>query len=147
MHWTVEKLRALSLKQRDNLFENARAQNTDEARAIVEMLVENDLLVRAGDGLTREHPIIQRMEEVIRSTKARHAAVNASDEGFPALAGIDAMLAEALGADYGKHDTTSWAGTLTAEIMEEAGYVQTRKKAMPVGCVAKTAAYFETRKA
>jgi hypothetical protein len=114
MHWTVEKLRALSLKQRDNLFENARAQDTDEARAIIEILVENDLLVRAGGGLTREHPIIQRMEEVIRSTNARHAAVKASDDGLPALAGIDAMLAEALGADYGDYDTTSWAGTLTA---------------------------------
>lgn len=146
MHWTVEKLRALSLKQRDNLFDNARAQDTDEARAIIDMLVENDLLARAGGGLTREHPIIQRMEEVIRSSIARHAAINASDNGLPALAGIDAMLAEALGANYGEHDTTSWAGTLTAEVMEEAGYVQTRKKAMPLDCVAKTAAFFQKRR-
>jgi hypothetical protein len=32
-----------------------------------------------------------------------------------------------------------------AEVMAEAGYVQTRKKPMPKGCVAKTAAFFKKR--
>lgn len=30
-----------------------------------------------------------------------------------------------------------------ADVIVEAGYVQTRKKPMPRGCIAKTAAFFE----
>lgn len=67
----------------------------------------------------------------------------ASDDGLPAMAGVDHMLADALGSKYGDHDTTSWAGTFMADVMVEAGYVQTRKKPMPRGCIAKTAAFFE----
>lgn len=61
------------------------------------------------------------------------------------MAGVDPMLSAALGSQYGGHDTTSWAGTLVAEVMAEAGYIQTRKKPMPEGSVAKTAAFFERK--
>jgi hypothetical protein len=146
MKWTLEKLRNLSLKQREALFDNAREKDTPEAREIISLMVDNDLLVREGGGLPREHPIIQHMEEVIRSDQGRAAARQAAEQGLPAMAGIDPLLQAALGAAYGHHDTTSWAGTLTAEIMAEAGYVQTRKAPLPPACVAKTAAYFESRK-
>ncbi|HEY1605227.1 MAG TPA: hypothetical protein VGF77_06480 [Allosphingosinicella sp.] len=146
MKWTLEKLRSLSLKQRETLFDNARKNDTPEGREIIDLLVEHDLLVREGGGLRREHPIIQRMEEVIRSEDGRAAAKKEADNGLPAMAGIDPLLVVALGSDYGHHDTTSWAGTLTAEIMAEAGYVQTGKKALPETCVAKTAAFFERRR-
>jgi hypothetical protein len=145
MDWTLDKLRALPLNKREALFDNARAKDTPEARAIIALLVDNDLPVREGGGLPREHPTIQGMEEVIRSDQGRAEAKRAADKGLPAMAGIDPLLQAALGTAYGQHDTTSWAGTLTAEIMAEAGYVQTRKAALPPGCVAKTAAYFENR--
>ena len=146
MEWTLDRLRALPLNKREALFDNARAKDTPEARAIIALLVDNDLLVREGGGLPREHPTIQEMEEVIRSDEGRAEAKRAADGGLPAMAGIDPLLQAALGSAYGEHDTTSWAGTLTAEIMAEAGYVQTRKAPLPPDCVAKTAAYFESRK-
>jgi hypothetical protein len=146
MQWTVEKLRALSLKQRETLFENARSQNSADAKHVIDLLVQNDLLTREGGGLPREHPTIQQMEEVIRSGKGRAAAIEAADQGLAAMAGIDPLLQAALGAKYGQHDTTSWAGTLTAEIMAEAGYVQAGKKPLPPTCSAKTAAFFVKRK-
>jgi hypothetical protein len=145
MHWTLERLRNLSLKQREALFDNARARNDAEAKSVIELLVEHDLLVREGGGLSRDHPTIQDMEQVVRSPEGRRAAKEAADAGLPAMAGIDPLLSAALGSTYGEHDTTSWAGTLTAEIMAEAGYIQTRKAAMPSSCVAKTAAFFERR--
>lgn len=144
--WTLEKLQSLSLKQREALFDNARAKDTPEAQEIISLMVEHDLLVGEGGGLRREHPTIQRMEEVIRSDEGRAEAKRAAEQGLPAMAGIDPLLQAALGSEYGQHDTTSWAGTLTAEIMAEAGYVQTRKAPLPPSCVAKTAAYFESRK-
>ena len=146
MRWTLEKLKSLTLKQREALFDNARSKDTPEAREVVGLLVDNDLLVREGGGLPRDHPTIQLMEDVIRSDAGRAAAKGAAEQGLPAMAGIDPRLQAALGGAYGQHDTTSWAGTLTAEIMAEAGYVQTRKAPLPPGCVAKTAAYFESRK-
>ena len=145
MQWTLDKLRALSLKQREVLFDNARAQGGPDAEQVIGLLVEHDLLVREGGGLARDHPVIQQMEEIIRSPEGRRAAREAADSGLPSMAGVDPLLAAGLGSSYGEHDTTSWAGTLTAEVMAEAGYVQTRKAAMPQGCVAKTAAFFEKR--
>lgn len=145
MPWTIERLKALSLKQRETLFDNARQQNSAEAQEIITLLVDNDLLIREGGGYPRDHPIIQRIEEIIRSDEGRAAAKAATDRGQAAMAGIDPLLSTDLGSDYGERDTTNWAGSLTAEIMAEAGFVQTGKKALPPTCVAKTAAFFEKR--
>lgn len=145
MEWTKDKIAALSPEKREVLFDNARAKGTTEAHRIIDLMVELDLLVRAGGGLPRDHPTIQEIEEIIRSDEGRQAGKQASDQGLPAMAGVDPMLSSALSARYGGHDTTSWAGTLMAEVMAEAGYVQTKKMAMPKGCVAKTAAFFEPR--
>lgn len=145
MGWTKEQIEALSPEKRETLFDNARAKGTPEAQQIIEIMIEHDLLVRSGGGLPREHPTIQTIEEVIRSDEGRAAGKEASDQGLPAMAGVDQMLSAELGSRYGDHDTTSWAGTFMAEVMAEAGYVQTKKKPMPEGCVAKTAAFFEPR--
>lgn len=145
MEWTKERIEALSSERREALFDNARAKGTPEAQRIIDLMVEHDLLVRSGGGLPREHPIIQEIEEIIRSDEGRKGGKQASDEGLPAMAGVDHMLAAALGSKYGTHDTTSWAGTFMADVMADAGYVQTKKKPMPQGCVAKTAAFFEKR--
>ncbi len=145
MGWTKEQIEALSPEKRETLFDNARAKGTPEAQQIIDIMIEHDLLVRSGGGLPRDHPTIQTIEEVIRSDEGRAAGKEASDQGLPAMAGVDHMLTAELGARYGDHDTTSWAGTLMAEVMNEAGYVQTKKKPMPEGSVAKTAAFFEPR--
>lgn len=146
MGWTKEQIEALSPEKRETLFENARTKGTPEAQQIIDLMVENDLLVRASGGLPREHPTIQEIEEIIRSDEGRARGKKASDEGKPAMAGVDQMLSAALGSRYGNHDTTSWAGTFMADVMADAGYVQTKKRAMPKGCVAKTAAFFEKKR-
>lgn len=145
MDWTKERIEALSPEKREVLFDNARAKGTKEALQIVNLMMEHDLLVRNGGGLPRDHPTIQTIEEIIRSEQGRKAGKDASDQGLPAMAGVDQMLSAELGSKYGGHDTTSWAGTFMADVMADAGYVQTKKKPMPAGCVAKTAAFFEIR--
>jgi hypothetical protein len=96
-------------------------------------------------GLTRDHPTIQRLEEVCRSEEGCVAAKRANDGGLPAMAGVDPLLVREPGSDYGTFDTTSWAGTFVAEEMEAQGYWQSRRKQMPARSVAKTAAFFERR--
>ena len=145
MEWTKEKIEALPPAKREALFDNARTKATPEAQLIIDLMVEHDLLVREGGGLPRDHPTIQEIEDIIKSDKGRSAGKQASDEGLPAMAGVDRMLSTSLGSRYGSHDTTSWAGTFMAEVMADAGYVQTKKKAMPADCIAKTAAFFEPK--
>lgn len=141
---TAEQIAAMSPAQRRALYDNALRSERPEAAALSEMVLAAGVTTDAG-GLTRDHPIIQRMEEVVRSPEGRSAAKEATREGQPAMAGADPLLVRELGSDYGSFDTTSWAGTLVAEVMDEEGFRQTRKKSMPAGSVAKTAAFFEPR--
>lgn len=145
MDWTKERIEALPPEKREALFDNARAKGTSEAQQIIDLMVEHDLLVRSGGGLPREHPTIRTIEEIVRSDAGRTGGMQASDNGQPALAGVDHLLSAALGSKYGDHDTASWAGTLVAEVMTEAGFVTIGRKAMPAGSVAKTAATFRRR--
>ena len=139
---TLERLQAMSLEERDRLYARAVALGTPEAKAVIALILDNDLLMRTGGGLPNHHPIILEIEEIIRSAQGRAAAKTAAD-GKPAMAGVDPLLQQALGSHYGSYDTTSWAGTFVADVMADHGYVQTAKRPMPEGSVAKTAAFFE----
>lgn len=143
MEWTKEKIEALSPQRRNALFDNAQASSTEDARRIIAIMIEYDLLVRARDGLPRKHPTIQTIEKIVKSEEGREAGKAASEQGLPAIAGVDQMLVEALGKKYGTYDTTSWAGTFMNDVMLEAGYTQIKKKHMPQGYVARYAAFFE----
>jgi hypothetical protein len=142
---TLEQLQAMSVEQRDRIYTRAIALGTPEAKAVIKLILDNDLLMREGGGLPHHHPIILEIEEIIHSPAGRAAAKAAADEGKPAMAGVDTLLQRTLGSHYGRYDTTSWAGTFAAEVMADHGYVQTGKRSMPEGSVAKTAAFFEKR--
>ena len=96
MEWTKEKIEALPSDRREALFDNARAKGTPEAQRIIDRMVEHDLLVRSGGGLPREHPIIQEIEEIIRSDQGRNGGKKQLDQGLPAMAGVDHMLSPCL---------------------------------------------------
>jgi hypothetical protein len=53
----------------------------------------------------------------------------AADNGLPPLEGVDPMLRDALGADYGPFDTTRWAGIFAAKEMRETRLQARRKPA------------------
>jgi hypothetical protein len=142
---TLDQIRAMSAASRRTLYNNAIQLQTPESKAVARLIVEHRLLTTEAGGLPHEDPIVLEMERVISSPEGREAMKSASDAGHPAMAGVDPMLREVLGDDYGKFDTTSWAGTFAAAEMESMGYRQTRKKPMPEGSVAKTAAFFERR--
>jgi hypothetical protein len=135
----------MSEAQRRALYDNAKRIGSSEALAVVNLILENDLLVTDGGGLARDHPVIQQIEAIARSPEGRAAAKAASDTGLPALAGVDPLLKSALGPAYGSFDTTSWAGGFVVEEMESQGYRQAGRRPMPTDCIAKTAAFFVTR--
>ena len=142
---SLSQIMAMSASQRQTLYRNAVKLGTPEAKAVIALIVQNGLLLTSGGGLPRDHPIIQRIEDIACSAAGRAAARQASDDGLPAMAGVDPLLAAGVGGDYGLFDTTQWAGTFVAAEMSSQGYRQVSKRPMPPGCVAKTAAFFRKR--
>ena len=91
---------------------------------------------------TRDHPVIRRIEEIIKSSDERAAAKQATDNGRAPLADLDPMIRKALGDEYGPLETTSWAGTFVAEVMRGLGYRRAGERRLK-GCVAKRGAFFK----
>lgn len=142
---TLEMIVAMTTEERRTLHRNASKLETEDARVVVKLITENRLLATVSGGLPHEDPVVLAIESVIASDEGRAAAKEATDSGLPAMAGVDPLLRKHVGEEYGTFDTTSWAGTFVAGEMESMGYKQTRKKALPPGSVAKTAAFFERR--
>ncbi len=140
---TLDQIMAMDSTSRRALYNNATKLDSPESKQVALLILKHRLLATERGGLPHEDPVVMEMERLIGSSECREAMKTASDAGLPAMAGADPLLRQALGDDYGKFDTTSWAGTFAAAEMESLGYRQTRKKPMPEGSVAKTAAFFE----
>ena len=119
-------------QQRRSLYDNASRLKTEDAKAIVKLMVENKLLDTASGGLPREHPLIHAIEKVCRSPEAREAAVLATAQGLPALAGVDPLIRNIVGLEYGSFDSTGWAGGFVVEEMESQGYRLAGSRKMPL---------------
>lgn len=139
--WSIERLEKMTPTDRGYLFVNAQQANNPEGEALVLLIQQSGLTLADGNGMTREHPIVVGMDAIINSDADREACRQAVEEGLPALAGVDPLLAAEFPADYGKHNqTTDWAGYLVAEVMRSMGFKQLQKKGkLPEGCVAQTA--------
>lgn len=140
--WTLERLQKLNPVELERLYCRAVAANSPEGDEIAELVVQHNLPLRIGGGLTRGHHTIQAIEKIIRSPAGNAAAEAAMRAGEAPMAGLDPLLKEALGPAYGNKDTTSWAGTFAAEEAEALGWVRKDRKSLPPTCVAKTAAFF-----
>jgi hypothetical protein len=139
---SLDQVKAMSLEERDRLYLNALKLGTPEAKELIDLMVQHGLLVTSTGGLPHHHPIIMRIEEIVASPEGRQAAKAAADNGRPALAGVDPLLQDALGTEYGGRDTTNWAGTFVADEMRKLGYTQKGQRPLPAGSVAKTGAFF-----
>ena len=138
---TLDMLQKMTTKQRMTIYEHARETSSPEADDIIEKLFQHRLLDSAGGGLTRDSAIIQRVEKVCRSEHSVRAATNAASAGEAPMAGVDPLLRHEV-REYGHFDTTSWAGGFVAEEMEALAWRRSGRKALPSGCIAKTAAFF-----
>ncbi len=142
MKWTKERLEALTHKQTNILYENAMKNGSEEAEGILELIARHGLLERLGGGHERTHRVVQAIEKLVRSEAGVQAAVQAAEGGEAPMAGVDPLLQEAVGPDYGHRDTTVWAGWAVKEEMEAVGWRHEGRKKLPANCKAKTAAFF-----
>ena len=148
MNWTKERLEALSPHDRAQLYANALKAGTPQGNALAELFRETGLPYLEGGGIKADDPLVQAMEAIINSPEGKAACIKATEDGWPAIAGIDAMLAEAFNVDYGKHNmTTNWAGHIVANLMRRSGYQMVGKVvSTPKGCIAQSGELWESKK-
>jgi hypothetical protein len=76
--------------------------------------------------------------------EARAAAIEATLDGLPAMAGVDVLLHEALGEEYRRNEAAApTAQRLTAELMQRLGYVEAGRKDLPARCVARSGVFWK----
>lgn len=148
MQWTKEKLAAISPSQRETLYKNARKQTSAEATALVKLIEEAGLPFSDTKCPTNEDPLTVAIYDVIYSVQGRAAAIDAVEKGLPPLAGIDPLLLDKLGVDYGAHNmTTATAGAMIADLMRSLGYKEIGKNApLPARSIAKTGQMWMSKK-
>ena len=77
------------------------------------------------------------MEQLVNSADGIKRAIRATNDGQPALAGVDELLRRELGSEYElAANGTWWAGFTVAQMMREMGYVEAGTGKCPPGCVA-----------
>jgi hypothetical protein len=140
------KLRAMSVHDRHQVWVNCRKKDTAEAKAIVKIIEELGLPYSEEACLRGDDPITLKIWEIVHQNI--DAMIEATEKGLPAMCGVDQRLSEALGVDYGGHNmATATAGSIVAERMRQLGYKNSgRKGQMPPGSVAKTAEIFVPHK-
>jgi hypothetical protein len=138
--WTKEKLASKSPHERETIYKNAKKKSTPEAIALVKMIEEAGLPYSDTACPTNDDPLSIAIYDVVHSAPGRQAVIDAIEKGLPPLAGIDPLLLDKLGVDYGAHNmTTATAGSIIAELMRSLGYKEAgTSRPLPPGSVAKT---------
>lgn len=127
------------------LYENAKKLRDKGGQVIIDMIDQNGLSMSSGDMLSSD-PDYLEIDRIIWSKEGRAAAIAATDQGLPALAGIEPQICASLGKRYRPQNSgTVNAGYLTAGLMRHLGYIENGQGNMPDGSVAKTAMKWKLR--
>jgi len=143
--WSLEDLQKLPAAKVQIMYRNVRDNIDPEAKRIAALILDNDLLLDERGGLPFDHPTMLKIEEICSEPDAIAEAIEAADQGFPPLAGMEHRIVAALGTRYGKHYTTNHAGLCIARAFPENIWLKMAQKPMPDGSVAKTATVFVRR--
>ena len=136
-----DRLEAMKPTERHNLWINARKRpsHSEEARAWVILIETSGLDYRLHATVRLDDDLGRAMQAVVFSPEGKTAALNATDRGLPALAGVDPLLVARLGPDYRpENEATAQAGFLVTNLMRQLGYKTSHRGLLPSGCVAKT---------
>ena len=142
--WTREKLRERTQTERHAVWRRARALHSAEGNHLARAIERLGLPYAEPEPLTADDALMVRMREVMASAAARSAAIEATLDGLPAMAGIDALLHDQLGEDYRRNPAAvPTAQVLVAELMTGLGYVDAGGKDLPMRCVARFGVFWK----
>jgi hypothetical protein len=142
--WTLSRLRERSQSERHAVWKRAKSLHSAEGNHLARAIERLGLPYAEPEPLDEDDALLARMKEIVGSPAARSAAVEATLDGLPALAGIDILLHEQLGEDYRRNPAAApTAEALVAELMRELGYVEAGRKDLPTRCVARSGAFWK----
>jgi hypothetical protein len=88
--YDIGDLKRMTPEPRAALYENARRRLTEGGKEVIDLLDSSGLPLCAG-GMTTSDPTYLRMEEIVWSVAGRKAAIVATEEGPPPLAGVEPL--------------------------------------------------------
>jgi hypothetical protein len=142
--WTRTSLRQRSQNERYAVWKRARALHSAEGNHLARAIELLGLPYAEPEPLAEDDPLMARIREVFASPAARSAAIEATLDGLPAMAGLDSLLHDELGEEYRLNPSAvPTAQALTAALMGGLGYVEAGVKELPKRCVARTGAYWK----
>ena len=142
--WTLPRLREKSQTERHEVWKRARALHSAEGNHLARAIERLGLPYAEPEALDGEHPLLDRLREIVASSEARSAAIEATLDGLPAMAGVDVLLHEKLGEDYRRNPAAvPTAQELVAELMLGLGWRRHGKKALPQRCVAREGVFWQ----
>src|ERR1700722_12770138 len=129
--YTKEILEAMTPEQRGVLYQNAVKHREKGGQEIIDLIDSSGLSLSSGH-MRASDPAYMAIEKIVWSAQGRKAALDATSNGLPALAGVDPLIIAELGDQYGPHDGgTLNAGYIQAGLMRHLGYVEDGQGRMP----------------
>jgi hypothetical protein len=137
-------LRARSQNERYAVWKRARALHSAEGNHLARAIELLGLPYAEPEPLGADDPLLARMQGLMAEPRARAAAVEATLDGLPAMAGIDVLMHEELGEAYRRNEAAvPTAQRLTLELMTGLGYVASGAKDLPARCVARSGVFWK----
>ena len=137
-------LRARSQNERYAVWKRAKALHSAEGNHLARAIELLGLPYAEPEPLADDDPLMARMRELMAEPRARAAAIEATLDGLPAMAGVDVLMHEEIGEDYRRNEAAVPAAQkLTFELMSRLGYVEAGHKDLPARCVARTGVFWK----
>jgi hypothetical protein len=137
-------LRARTQNERYAVWKRAKALHSAEGNHLARAIELLGLPYAEPEPLADDDPLMQRMRALMAEPRARAAAVEATLDGLPAMAGVDVLMHEELGEEYRRNEAAAPAAqALTAELMTRLGYAAAGHKDLPARCVARTGVFWK----
>ena len=137
-------LRARSQTERYTVWKRAKGLHSAEGNHLARAIELLGLPYAEPEPLAGDDPLMARMRDLIADPRARAAAVEATLDGLPAMAGIDVLMHEELGEAYRRNEAAvPTAQRLTAALMEALGFVEAGVKDLPARCVARSGVFWK----
>jgi hypothetical protein len=142
--WTRSKLAARTPEERYAIWKRARTLKTADGNQLARAIERLGLPYAEPGPLADDDPVRALMQTIIASKEARSAAIEATLDGLPAVAGPDLLFHDALGVRYRHNDAAlATAHVLTAELMSGLGYVEAGRKDLPNRYVVRSGVFWK----
>jgi len=142
--WTLSRLRERTQSERHAVWKRAKSLHSAEGNHLARAIERLGLPYAEPEPLSDDNVLLGRIKEIVGSPAARSAAIEATLDGLPALAGIDLLLHEQLGEDYRRDPAAApTAEALVTDMMRGLGYVEAGRKDLPPRCVARSGTFWK----